>query len=427
MYILDEPSIGLHSKDSRKLITILKKLRDLGNTVIVVEHDEDIIRSADYIIDIGRFAGDFGGEVTFCGELKKLEMANTLTAEYLYKKERKIKKNINPYKGFIEIKRARCNNLKNIDVKIPLNCLVSISGVSGSGKSSLIKNILYPSINRRINGIQEKAKYYKEITGDLNKIEDIKYISQNPIGRSSRSVPITYTKAYDDIRNLYASLKLSKIRKFKPSFFSFNSHNGGRCEECKGDGYINVEMQFMADVKMICEECNGQRFKKEILEVAFEGKNINDILKMSIDEGISFFEKYNQSKISLKLKPLQDVGLGYVSLGQSSSTLSGGEAQRLKLASFLGKGNNKHTLFLFDEPTTGLHFYDIEILLKAFEKLISRGNSIIVIEHNLDIIKNSDYIIDLGKEGGMKGGDLIFQGTPNDLKKCKESYTGSFL
>lgn len=427
MYILDEPSIGLHSKDSERLISVLKKLRDLGNTVIVVEHDEDIINSADYVIDIGRFAGNFGGEVVFQGTLKDMKGKDTLTSKYLFRKDRINNKNIRISNNFVYVKGAKKNNLKNIDVKIPLNCLVSVTGVSGSGKSTLINDILYPALNRIINKEGEDSKEYDKIEFDRLIINNIEYISQNPIGRSSRSIPISYTNAYDDIRNLLAEQKTAKINSIKAGYFSFNT-DGGRCENCKGEGLVTIEMQFMADVKIVCEECEGKRFKEHILDVKFNEKNIHDILCMSVDESIEFFEKYNQKKILFKLKPLQDVGLGYISLGQSSSTLSGGEAQRLKLASFLEKGNKKNgTLFLFDEPTTGLHFYDVEILLKVFNRLIENGNSIVVIEHNLDVVGNSDYIIDLGKDGGEKGGNLVFEGLPRDIVNCKESYTGMYL
>jgi len=428
MYILDEPSIGLHSRDTERLIKVLFKLRDLGNTVIVVEHDEDIIKVADHVIDIGPEAGSFGGELVAEGSFKKILKANTLTARYLngqLKIEVPAKRRSS--KKYIEILGARANNLKNIDVKFPLNALTMITGVSGSGKSTLIRNILYPALQKIIHKYGEKPGQFTDIQGDINLLQNIEFINQNPIGRSSRSNPVTYIKAYDDIRGLYTDQKLSKLRGYKAKFFSFNV-DGGRCDTCKGEGEVTIEMQFMADVHLECDTCKGKRFKKEVLEIEFEGKNINDILRTTVDEAILFFSKHEQIKIVNKLKPLQDVGLGYVQLGQASSTLSGGEAQRIKLASFLVKGNSKDkTLFIFDEPSTGLHFHDINKLLKSFNALIDKGHSIIVIEHNLDLIKSADYIIDLGPEGGKAGGNIVAQGIPEELVKNKGSYTAKYL
>ncbi len=428
MYILDEPSIGLHPKDTENLITVLKSLRDLGNTVIVVEHDEDIMKAADEVIDIGPEAGTHGGEVVAQGTLDEILKSNSLTAAYLNgSMEIAIPKTRRPFKNYIEIKGARENNLKNIDVTFPLNVLTVITGVSGSGKSTLVKKLLYPIILKELGGYGEKAGQYSSMEGKFQSLKHVEYVDQNPIGRSSRSNPVTYIKAYDDIRNLFANQKLSKLRGYQAKHFSFNV-DGGRCEKCKGEGEITVEMQFMADVHLECETCNGKRFKKEVLEVKFEDANIDHVLNMTIDDAVAFFDKNNQSKIVTKLKPLQDVGLGYVTLGQSSSTLSGGEAQRIKLASFLVKGNTKDkALFIFDEPTTGLHFHDIKKLLKSFDALIGKGHSIIVIEHNIDLIKCADYIIDLGPEGGNKGGQLLVQGTPEIVVKNKTSYTAQYL
>jgi len=428
MYILDEPSIGLHPKDTERLIKVLLSLRDLGNTVIVVEHDEDIMKAADMIIDIGPEAGTHGGNLVAQGTYNEILQSDSLTAQYLNGKlEISVPKKRRPFKNFIEIKGARENNLQNIDVTFPLDVLTVITGVSGSGKSTLVKKILFPAMQKKLDNIGEKAGQFTEMTGSFSHIKHIEYVDQNPIGRSSRSNPVTYIKAYDDIRDLYAKEKLSKVRGYQAKHFSFNV-DGGRCETCKGEGTINVEMVFMADVQLHCETCNGKRFKKEVLEVAFEGKNIHDILTMTIDDAISFFAKHNQNKINQKLQPLQDVGLGYVQLGQSSSTLSGGEAQRIKLASFLVKGATKDkALFVFDEPTTGLHFHDIKKLLASFDALIEKGHSIIVIEHNLDLIKCADWIIDLGPEGGENGGKLLGAGTPEDLVKMKKSSTATYL
>lgn len=428
MYILDEPSIGLHPKDTERLINVLLDLRDLGNTVIVVEHDEDIMKAADYIIDIGPEAGTYGGKVVASGTYGEILTTNSLTANYLNETLKiEIPSKRRTSKNSIKVIGARENNLKNIDVAFPLNTLTVITGVSGSGKSTLVKKILYPAMQKQLIGYGNKIGQHTEVTGDFDKFKHIEFIDQNPIGRSSRSNPVTYIKAYDDIRALLASQKLSKIRNYKPKHFSFNVE-GGRCEVCKGEGEVTIEMQFMADVHLQCDTCNGKRFKKEVLEVTFEDKNIDDILNFTIDDAVAFFVKHNQTKIAKKLKPLQDVGLGYVQLGQSSSTLSGGEAQRIKLASFLVKGNTKDkALFIFDEPTTGLHFHDIKKLLASFSALLDKGHSIIVIEHNIELIKCADYIIDLGLEGGKKGGELLFQGKPEDLIKLGNSYTARYL
>ena len=428
MYILDEPSIGLHPKDTERLIKVLKNLRELGNTVIVVEHDEDIMKAADRIIDIGPEAGTFGGELVAEGTFNEILKADSLTAKYLNGElEISVPKKRRKSNNFIEIKGARENNLQNVDVAFPLESLTVITGVSGSGKSTLVKKILFPAMQKKLEGIGYKAGQFTEISGSFSHIKHIEYVDQNPIGRSSRSNPVTYIKAYDDIRDLYAKEKLSKVRGYQAKHFSFNV-DGGRCETCKGEGSINVEMVFMADVSLPCETCGGKRFKKEVLEVAFEGKNIDDILTMTIDDAIAFFAENKQTKIVQKLQPLQDVGLGYVQLGQSSSTLSGGEAQRIKLASFLVKGVTKEkALFVFDEPTTGLHFHDIKKLLASFDALIEKGHSIIVIEHNLDLIKCADWIIDLGPEGGENGGQLLAIGTPEDIAKNKKSITGYYL
>lgn len=428
MYILDEPSIGLHPKDTENLIEVLKSLRNLGNTVIVVEHDEDIMNAADEVIDIGPEAGTLGGEVVAHGTMADILKSTSLTASYLNGSlEIKVPEKRRSFKNYIEIKGARENNLQNIDVTFPLNVLTVVTGVSGSGKSTLVKKLLYPIILKEIGGYGEKAGQFTEVSGKYSEIKHVEFVDQNPIGRSSRSNPVTYIKAYDDIRALYASQKLSKIRNYQTKHFSFNV-DGGRCEKCKGEGEITVEMQFMADVHLECETCNGKRFKKEVLEVKFQDANIDDLLTMTIDDALAFFEKHQQTKIYRKLKPLQDVGLGYVTLGQSSSTLSGGEAQRIKLASFLVKGTTKEkALFIFDEPTTGLHFHDIQKLLKSFNALIEKGHSIIVIEHNIDLIKCADYIIDLGLEGGSKGGELIVQGTPEVVAKNKTSHTAKYL
>jgi len=428
MYILDEPSIGLHPKDTENLIDVLKSLRDLGNTVIVVEHDEDIMKAADEVIDIGPEAGTHGGEVVAHGTLEEVLLSTSLTASYLNgTKEITVPETRRTSKNFIEIKGARENNLKNIDVTFPLNMLTVITGVSGSGKSTLVKKLLYPIILKEVGGYGQKAGQYTSFEGRYQDIKHVEFVDQNPIGRSSRSNPVTYIKAYDDIRSLFASQKLSKIRAYQAKHFSFNV-DGGRCEKCKGEGSITVEMQFMADVHLECDTCSGKRFKKEVLEVKFEDANIDNVLNMTIDDAIAFFAAHQQTKLVTKLQPLQDVGLGYVTLGQSSSTLSGGEAQRIKLASFLVKGKSKEkALFIFDEPTTGLHFHDIKKLLKSFNALIKTGHSIVVIEHNIELIKCADHIIDLGLEGGEKGGQLLVFGTPEEVIASKTSHTARYL
>ena len=428
MYILDEPSIGLHPRDTERLIGVLKALRDLGNTVIVVEHDEDIMKAADYIIDIGPEAGTHGGEVVAKGTYQELLKADTLTGKYLSGRlsiEVPAKRRTSPH--YIRLVGCRENNLKNIDVTFPLDMLTVVTGVSGSGKSTLIKKLLYPAIQKELGEASEKIGQFTKLEGKYKQLKNVEFVDQNPIGKSTRSNPITYIKAYDDIRSLFASQKLAKMRNFQSKHFSFNVE-GGRCEVCKGEGEVTIEMQFMADVHLTCEACNGKRFKKEVLEVTFEGKNIDDLLNTTIDDAITFFKKCNQMKIAEKLKPLQDVGLGYVTLGQSSSTLSGGEAQRIKLASFLSKSESKEkVLFIFDEPTTGLHFHDIRKLLTSLQALIEKGHSVILIEHNIEMIKSADYVIDLGLEGGAKGGNLVAQGTPEELVKHSESYTAQFL
>lgn len=428
MYILDEPSIGLHPKDTERLIQVLIGLRNLGNTVIVVEHDEDIMKAADMIIDIGPEAGTFGGELVAQGTYEEILKSDSLTARYLNGDlEITVPKTRRKFKNHVDVVGARENNLKNIDVTFPLDCLTVITGVSGSGKSTLVKKILFPAMQKKLEGVGEKAGQFTDLQGSYSHIKHIEYVDQNPIGRSSRSNPVTYIKAYDDIRDLFSKQKLSKIRGYQTKHFSFNV-DGGRCETCKGDGEVTIEMQFMADVHLECETCNGKRFKKEILEVTFEGKNIDDVLTMTIDDALVFFNEHKQTKIAQKLQPLQDVGLGYVQLGQSSSTLSGGEAQRIKLASFLVKGVTKEkALFVFDEPTTGLHFHDIKKLMASFDALIDKGHSIIVIEHNLDLIKCADYIIDIGPEGGENGGHLVAFGTPEEIVKNTKSETGKYL
>lgn len=427
IYILDEPSIGLHSRDTENLIGVLKSLRDLGNTVIVVEHDEDVMRAADYIIDIGPEAGYLGGELVFAGDFQELKNAHTLTSQYLTGQlEIKTPKKRRKAKDFILIKGARQNNLKNINVNIPLQNFVVISGVSGSGKSTLMKEILTKDIQIQL-GIGGKKGDYDSVEFPKDLIKNIELIDQNPIGKSSRSNPVTYLKAYDDIRDLFAKQKSAKAQGLKPKHFSFNV-DGGRCEECKGEGVITVSMQFMADIELKCEHCNGTRFKSEILDIKFHDKNISEILHLTVNEAIDFFTEHKEEKIVTKLKPLQEVGLGYLQLGQSSSTLSGGEAQRVKLASFLVKGNtNEKTLFIFDEPSTGLHFHDINKLLKSLQALVDLGHSVIVIEHQPDIIKSADWVIDIGPDAGKHGGKVVFSGTPENLAKDKKSKTAKFI
>lgn len=426
LYILDEPSIGLHQRDTERLIKVLKNLRDLGNTVVIVEHDEDIMKQSDHIVDMGPEAGVYGGEVMYNGNAKDLLKSETLTAKYL-KGELEIKYNRNRRKpsNWIEITGATQHNLKNIDVKIPLNALTVVSGVSGSGKTTLIKKIFYPAMMRLFDGTGEKPGQFKELKGDMRSITAIEMIDQNPLGRSSRSNPVTYVKAYDGIRDLFSKQQLSKIRGYQPKDFSFNVE-GGRCEVCKGDGEVIVEMQFLADVHLKCEACNGRKFKEEVLEVQYKGKNIYDILELSVDESMDFFSE--NADITSKLAPLRNVGLGYVKLGQSSSTLSGGEAQRVKLASFLTRGSAPDPiLFIFDEPTTGLHFHDINKLISSFNQLIEAGHSVLVIEHNMDVIKCADWLIDLGPDGGDEGGELVYQGVPEGILNVKNSHTATYL
>lgn len=427
LYVLDEPSIGLHPRDTHKLIEVLRKLRDLNNTVVIVEHEEDIIRSCDYIIDIGPLAGIHGGNIVYQGEFDKLIASkDSLTTQYLTKKLHVHRSTENKvFRKYIEVKGANQHNLKNIDVKIPLNAIVAVSGVSGSGKTTLIKNILYPGLMLKLGNPVDKPGLHDDIVGDIKAIEHVELIDQNPLGRTSRSNPVTYVKAFDGIRDLFAGQPMSKTLRLQPKDFSFNVV-GGRCESCKGDGVQIVSMQFLADVELVCDECKGQRYQSHVLDVTFREKNIYDVLEMTIEDAVVFFKDNKQ--VYERLKPLDDIGLGYVKLGQSSSTLSGGEAQRVKLASYLHKSANaSKMLFIFDEPTTGLHFYDVQKLLNAMERLVEAGHSIIVIEHNLDIIRNADYVIDLGPEGGNGGGNLVFQGLVEDLNKVKESYTGKFL
>lgn len=429
MYILDEPSIGLHPRDTQRLIKVVKSLRDHGNTVIVVEHDEEFMKEADYIIDIGPGAGRLGGEVVAHGTPDELiKNSQGLTAKYLRGEMLiELPEKRRTQKEFITVEGARENNLKNVDINIPLKNFTVVTGVSGSGKSSLIKKVLFPALAKRLGGYGEKTGKFKQLSGAIEKVEAVEFVDQNPIGKSSRSNPVTYLKAYDEIRALFSQQNLSKIRNFKPKHFSFNT-DGGRCETCKGEGEVTIEMQFMADVHLLCESCNGKRFKEEVLEVQFCGKSIFNILELTVNEAIEFFEENNQQKIANKIKPLQEVGLGYIHLGQSSSTLSGGEAQRVKLASFLVKGSNSEkTLFIFDEPTTGLHYDDIKKLLKSFNALIDKGHSVLVIEHNTDVIKCADWLIDLGPEGGVNGGNLLFEGKPNDILKISESHTATAL
>ena len=429
MYILDEPSIGLHSQDTQRLIKILKELRDIGNTVIVVEHDEEIMEQADQIIDIGPEAGIHGGEIIFQGKLSDIyKEKKSLTTQYLSGKlEIPTPKNRRSTKDRITIEGINKHNLKNVNVEFPSNGLTLVTGMSGSGKSTLVRDILKPALNTHFGNFSKANKNYESLSISTNNLNKLEFIDQNPIGKSSRSNPATYIKVYDDIRKLFASQPLAETRKYKTGFFSFNV-DGGRCEQCKGEGETTVEMQFMADVHLECEHCKGKRFKKEILEIKVGEKNISDILNLSVNEAIEFFESNNELNIAKKLQPLKDVGLNYVKLGQSSNTLSGGEAQRIKLASFLGKGNTaEKTLFIFDEPTTGLHFHDINKLLNSFYALIEKGHSIVCIEHNLDVIKCADWIIDLGPEGGDKGGEIVFEGTPEEIVNCKKSITGQFL
>ena len=432
LYILDEPSIGLHSRDTDRLIQVLHRLRDIGNTVVVVEHDEDIIKAADEIIDVGPLAGRLGGEIVYQGTLQNLKKADTLTADYIYgKKNIPVPAKRRKSKRYLLLSGATENNLKNIDVKIPLGIMTAVTGVSGSGKSTLIKTILVPALKKYYGDYSDRTGSFNRLSGDLNSIHGVEFIDQNPIGKSSRSNPVTYLKAWDDIRKIFADEKLSKLNGFKPAHFSFNVP-GGRCEECQGEGVIKVSMQFMADVELVCEACGGKRFRDEILEVKYRGKSIYDVLEMTVDDAIAFFGEDKKDptckRIVERLKPLQDVGLGYIKLGQSSSTLSGGESQRVKLASFLTKDSAQGgVMFIFDEPTTGLHFHDINKLLAAFNALIERGHTIVIVEHNMDVIKCADWVVDLGPEAGTGGGRVVFEGTPRNLEQCPASYTGKYL
>ena len=428
LYILDEPSIGLHSRDTDRLIKVLRQLQELGNTVVVVEHDEEIIRAADYIIDIGPQAGRLGGQIVYQGNMNDLQRnSNSYTVRYLLGEENiEIPRCHRPWNNYIEIKGARENNLKGIDVKFPLNVMTVVTGVSGSGKSTLVRDVFYKALKREYSEASERPGEFISLEGDVQLVKDIEFVDQNPIGKSSRSNPVTYVKAYDEIRKLFAEQPLAKQMGYTAGYFSFNTE-GGRCEECKGDGTVTVEMQFMADLVLECESCHGKRFKSDTLEIKFQDKSIYDILEMTVNQAIEFFAEYNQKKIVKKLIPLQEVGLGYIKLGQASSTLSGGENQRVKLAYFLSIEKAQPTIFVFDEPTTGLHFHDIKKLLEAFEALISRGHTIIIIEHNMDVIKCADHVIDLGPEGGNMGGNLVIAGTPEEVAACAASYTGQFL
>jgi len=431
MYILDEPSIGLHPRDTRLLTNVLRELRDLGNTVIVVEHEEEIIRAADTMIDMGPGAGRLGGEVTFEGAFGSSAPGQSLTADYLNGREKiPVPGSRRKWNSFIEICGARENNLKNIDVKFPLHVITAVTGVSGSGKSTLVHDILYRALAVRLGAGGQKPGQFKSLNGDISSIKAVEMVDQNPIGKSSRSNPVTYLKAYDEIRRLYSELQASVQNNFKASHFSFNV-DGGRCEECQGEGVIRVEMQFMADVELTCEVCKGKRFKKEVLEVKYHGASIHDMLEMTIDDAISFFSLHKgktELRIIDKLRPLSDVGLGYIKMGQSSSTLSGGESQRVKLAYYLSQESGSgHMLFIFDEPTTGLHFNDIKKLLRSLNALVENGHTVIIIEHNLEMIKCADWIIDLGPDGGDSGGSAVFEGRPEDLIKCAKSYTGKWL
>jgi excinuclease ABC subunit A len=440
LYILDEPSIGLHSRDTHLLIKVLKQLRDLGNTVVVVEHDEEIMRAADYLIDIGPKAGRLGGQVVYQGDpaitaetdSKSIdaEIENSFTLKYLLGQEKiAIPTQRRKWNNYIEVIGARENNLKGINVKFPLNVMTVVTGVSGSGKSSLVRNVFYTALKKHYGGVADRTGQFGTLKGSMLLAKDIEFVDQNPIGRSSRSNPVTYIKAYDEIRKLFADQQLSKQMNYTASHFSFNTV-GGRCEECQGEGTVTVEMQFMADLVLECEHCHGKRFKQDLLEVQYKGVNIHDVLEMTVNQAIEFFSEHTghtEKKIVKRMKPLQDVGVGYVKLGQSSSTLSGGESQRVKLASFLANEKPEPTIFVFDEPTTGLHFHDIKTLMKAFDALIAKGHTVIIIEHNLEVIKCADHIIDIGPEGGNKGGNLVFEGTPEEILKCKNSYTGKFL
>ena len=428
LYILDEPSIGLHSRDTDRLISILRELQQIGNTVVVVEHDEDIMRAADYIIDVGPDSGRHGGEIVYAGDLSDITTGTkSHTLRYLLKEETiPIPKSRRAWNNYIEVKGARENNLQGINVRFPLNVLTVVTGVSGSGKSTLVRDILFKALKRHFDEVADRPGEFVSLDGDLDQIQGVEFVNQEPIGKSSRSNPVTYIKAYDEIRKLMSEQPLAMQMGYNASFFSFNTE-GGRCEECKGEGTIKVEMQFMADLVLTCDSCHGKRFKSDILEVKFAGKNIYDILEMTVNQAIEFFSANGKENISASLKPLQDVGLGYIKLGQPSSTLSGGENQRVKLAYYLGLKKSQPTLFIFDEPTTGLHFHDIKKLLDSFESLIQRGHSIIVIEHNMEVIKCADHIIDLGPEGGHRGGRIVAEGTPEQIAACGKGYTGRYL
>ena len=438
LYILDEPSIGLHTRDTERLISVLKRLRDIGNTVVVVEHDEEIMRAADLLIDIGPKAGINGGEIVFTGVLPPKDSGckeeDSLTLQYLCGGRKRFKREKRDWTYSIKVEGAMEHNLKDINVKFPLGALTVVTGVSGSGKSSLVGDILYPALYRHINQTGSAPGTFRGLSGNLDRITQVEYVDQNPIGKSLRSNAVTYLKVYDDIRKLLSEQQFAKLNGFTPSHFSFNQE-GGRCPECQGEGFVKIGMQFMADVTMVCEACGGKRFKPDILEVRYKGKNVDDILGMSVEEAIEFFSAQPEplaKKIAERLQPLVDVGLSYIKLGQSSSTLSGGESQRVKLASFLSineesRSKKQHVLFIFDEPTTGLHFYDVEKLLRSFDALISKGHTIVVVEHNMDVVRSADWVIDLGPEAGDGGGNLVFAGKPEDLKKCKESHTAKYL
>lgn len=431
LYILDEPSIGLHARDTHLLIHVLRELQSLGNTVVVVEHDEEIIRAADYIIDIGPKAGRLGGELMYQGNVAELVLnSNSYTVKYLTGEEQiEVPKTRRKWNNFIEIKGARQNNLKNIDVKFPLHVMTVVTGVSGSGKSSLVNDVLFNALQHHYKGTALEHVEFNGIGGDLKLMKGVEYVDQNPIGKSSRSNPVTYLKAFDEIRKLFAAQPLAKQMDFTPAYFSFNVE-GGRCEECKGEGTITVEMQFMADIQLECESCHGKRYSPEVLEIEYQGLTIYDILEMTVNQAIEFFagqKGTTEKKIVKRIQPLQDVGLGYIKLGQASSTLSGGENQRVKLAYYLGEEKTQPTIFIFDEPTTGLHFHDIKTLLKAFDALISRGHTVIIIEHNMEVIKCADHIIDIGPEGGKEGGQVVCEGTPEEIAQCEQSHTARFL
>ena len=428
LYILDEPSIGLHSRDTDKLIRVLRQLQQAGNTVVVVEHDEDIIRAADYIIDVGPEAGRLGGQIVYEGDMHDLQPGSSShTVRYLLGEEQMpVPQSRRPWNNYVEIRGARHHNLKGIDVKFPLNVMTVVTGVSGSGKSSLVRDILYQALAREFSEGTERPGEHLELRGDIRMLRAVEFVDQNPIGRSTRSNPVTYLKAYDEIRKLFAEQPLAKQMGYTAGFFSFNSE-GGRCEECKGEGTITVEMQFMADLVLECEACHGKRFKAETLLVTYHGKNIHDILEMTVNQAVEFFTGHGAGKVVRRLKPLQDVGLGYVKLGQSSSTLSGGENQRVKLAYYLSLEKAEPTMFIFDEPTTGLHFHDIKRLLGALDALIQRGHTIVIIEHNMEVVRCADHVIDIGPEGGDRGGQLVVCGTPEEVARCKESHTGRFL